>query len=116
MKILSDFHGEQGIVVAASVLGYIMDILTNAENLAMKDEKNPIVMFTTFMKNSPKQMQKIFAVLSEKDPDDYQCDGQEAMVNMLTLANDPLLIGLFTSQSRKGDATSSGSVSGNTEE
>ncbi len=116
MKKLSDFKDKEGIVVASRVLAVIMDMLADKRNFAMKGEDNAIKMFTTFMANSPDKMREIFAILSEQDVRDYHCDGAEAMVNMLLLANDPIVVGLFTLQSQKGDAISSGSVSGNTEE
>ena len=116
MKKLSDFKDSQGIVVASKVLAVIMEILSDSRNLALKDEKNAIKMFTAFMANSPEKMREIFAILSEVDKKDYHCNGAEAMTNMLLLANDPIVVGLFTLQSQKGDANSSGSVSGSTEE
>ena len=116
MKKLSDFKDSQGIVVASKVLAVIMEILSDSRNLALKDEKNAIKMFTAFMANSPEKMREIFAILSEVDEKDYHCNGAEAMTNMLLLANDPIVVGLFTLQSQKGDANSSGSVSGSTEE
>ena len=114
--MLSDFKDEKAICVAADVLSVIMEIFSKKENLKMRGEKNPLKMFSAFMANSPAEMKKIFAILSEKDPETYHCDGAEALTNMLILANDSVLVLLFTSQSRTGDATSSGSVSVNTEE
>lgn len=116
MKKLSDFKDDKGIVIAAQVLAIIMDIFSDQKNLEQRNENNPVKMFSAFMANSPAKMQEMFAVLSECDPADYHCDGAEALTNMLLLANDPVLISLFTSQSQMRDATSSGSVSENTEE
>lgn len=116
MKKLSDFKDERGIEIAAKVLSIIMDILANKKNAEKSNEKTPLAMFSSFMQNSPKEMKRIFAILSEEDEGKYTCDGAEAMQNMLLLANDPILVGLFISQGRKGDATSSGSASENTEE
>ena len=116
MKKLSDFKNEKGIEVAAQVLEVIMEILSDGRNMKQKDAKTPLSMFSAFMQNSPAGMKKIFAILSEKELSDYDCDGAQALANMLVLANDPILIGLFISQSQTGDATSSGSVSENTEE
>ena len=116
MRKLSDFRDEKGIEIAAQVLAIIMDILSNKENMDHTTAKTPLAMFSAFMQNSPKEMRKIFAILSEKDEKDYTCDGAEAMTNMLILANDPILVGLFISQGQTGDATSSGSASENTEE
>ena len=116
MKKLSDFKDTQGIVVASKVLSVIMSILSDHRNLAMNGEQSAIKMFTAFMENSPEKMREIFAILSEKEINEYHCDGAEAMANMLLLANDPIVVGLFTLQSQKGDAISSGSVSESTGE
>ena len=116
MKKLSDFKDTQGIVVASKVLAVIMDILSDHRNLAMNGEQSAIKMFTAFMEHSPSKMREIFAILSEKEINEYHCDGAEAMANMLLLANDPIVVGLFTLQSQMGDANSSGSVSENTRE
>ena len=115
MKKLSDFKDGEGIVAASKVLSCIMDILADKRNLAQQGEKNAVKLFTAFMANSPDKMQEIFAILSEEDPENYHCDGAEAMANMLLLANDPVVISLFLSQSQSRGAISSGSVSETTE-
>ena len=97
MKKPSDFKGEKGIEVAADVLEVCLDILADKKNMEQKNEKQPIKMFSSFMKNSPENMKKIFAILSEIDPAEYDCDAAEAMTNMLLLANDPIMLGLFLS-------------------
>lgn len=116
MKRLSDFKDEKGIEIAANLLEIIMTILSNNKNAEQETAKTPLAMFSAFMKNSPNEMKKIFAILSEEDEAKYTCNGAQAMENMLVLANDPILVGLFISQSRTGDAKSSGSASENTEE
>lgn len=113
MKKLSDFKDGKGIEIAARVLAVIMDILSDQRNLAQKGERNAVKMFSAFMENSPEKMKDIFAILSEVDPKDYHCNGAEALTNMLLLANDPVIISLFTSQSQMRDATSSGSATEN---
>ena len=115
MKKLSDFKDERGIEIASEVLSVIIEMLTDERNRAQNGEKNRFKMFTAFMKNSPDKMKEIFAILSEKDAKTYHCDGAEAMTNMMVLANDPIILGLFLSQSQTGDAKSSGSVSESTE-
>lgn len=114
MKKLSDFKGEKGIEVAADVLEVCLDILADKKNMEQKNEKQPIKMFSSFMKNSPENMKKIFAILSEIDPAEYDCDGAEAMTNMLLLANDPIMLGLFLSPSQSAEGENSGSGSENT--
>ena len=116
MKKLSDFTDEKGIEIASEVLSVILEMIADERNRAQEGEKNKFKMFTAFMRNTPDKMKEIFAILSEKDVKTYHCDGAEAMTNMMVLANDPIILGLFTSQSQTGDAKSSGSVSENTEE
>lgn len=116
MKKLSDFKDGDGIAIAARVLGVIMDMLSDDRNFAQRGEENTLRMFTAFMGNSPDKMREIFAILSEVDPADYHCDGAEAMVNMLFLANDPVIVSLFTSRGQMRGAISSGSVSDHTQE
>ena len=115
MKKLSDFKDEQGIQIACQVFDVIADILSKKENAELKDEKNPLKMFSAFMRNSPAEMMKIFAILSEKEPNEYHIDGAEAMTNMLMLAGDPIVVGLFISQSQMKAVKSSGSASQSTE-
>lgn len=115
MKKLSDFKGRDGIIVASKLTGIIMTILANKVNHDLKNETNPLKLFTAFTENNPDEMMEIFAILCEKDPKNYNPDGSEAMTNLLMLAADPLIVGLFISQGQMGDATSSASPSENTE-
>lgn len=116
MKKLSDFKDEKGIEIASDVLSVIMEMLADDRNRAQQGEKNRFKMFSAFMKNTPDKMKEIFAILSEEDVKSYHCDGAEAMTNLLIMANDPIILGLFISQSQTGDAKSSGSASENTGE
>lgn len=115
MKKLSDFKGDQGIAVAAEVFGLILEIVSDPKNAAHKGS-SPFAMFTAFMKNAPDKMRQIFAVLSEKDPEKYSCDGAEAMMNMAILANDPIMVQLFISQGQRAAGKASGSASESTED
>lgn len=115
MKQLSDFKDEKGIEIAADVLSVIRDILSDEKNREQRSEKRPAKMFSVFMKNSPEKMKEIFAILSEIEPEEYVCDGAEAMTNMLILANDPVMMTLFFSQSQSAEEKISGSGLENTE-
>lgn len=115
MKKLSDFKDEKGIEIASEVLSVIMEMLADERNREQEGEKNRFKMFSSFMKNTPGKMKEIFAILSEEDVKTYHCDGAEAMTNLLIMANDPIILGLFLSQSQTGDAKSSGSASENIE-
>lgn len=113
MKKLAEFKGADAIRVAAKVMGVLSRILADERNRTAKAD-NVMQLFLQFCENSPKEMTEIFAILSEKDPDTYAPDGAEAFENLKTLANDPAIAGLFLSQRRTGDATSSGAASANT--
>lgn len=116
MKKLSDFKDADGIVVASKIFSSIMRILANEKNREQSTAQNPFDMFSAFMANSPDEMHEIFAVLCEVDRDEYHCDGTESLINMMVLANDPVIVSLFISQGQKGDAKTSVSASENTEE
>ena len=64
MKKLADFKNEEGIVVASKILPIIIEILSVEKNRESENEKNPLAMFSNFMKNSPAEMKRIFAIIS----------------------------------------------------
>ncbi len=115
MKKLSDFKGVDALVTAAKVMGVLVRILSQEENKDAKAD-NVAKLFWQFAENTPQEMMEIFAILSEKDPETYACDGAEALANLKDLANDPAIAGLFLSQRQTGDATSSGAASANTKD
>ena len=110
---LSDFRDEEAIVVVGELLDPILCILQDVSNRDVELSGNYVKMFSQIFKNSPKEMMRIFAILNRKDPETYTCTAVEVMGNIVSLASDAELIGLFTSQGQTGDATSSGSVSVN---
>ena len=115
MKKLADFKGTDAIRAAAKVLGILSRILSDERNKDAKAD-NVMGLFLQFAENSPNEMREIFAVLSEQDAKTFQPDGAEAFACLKTLANDPAIAGLFLSQRRTGDATSSGAASENTKD
>ena len=113
MKKLAEFKGTDAIRTAAKVLGILSRILSDERNKHAKAD-NVMGLFLQFAENSPQEMTEIFAVLSEQDPETFAPDGAEAFDCLKTLAHDPAIAGLFLSQRRTGDATSSGAASANT--
>ena len=115
MKQLSEFTDERGVQVAADVLCALTNIRKNEKNKKYFESGKDLTvaeMLSEAMKNTPEEMMKIFAVLSEKDPAEYHCTASEAMINTMLLAADNSFLLLFISQSREAKAaTSSGSVS-----
>ena len=113
MQRLSDFKNEEAVIVVGELLDPILAILQDVANASIELDGNYIKMFSQIFKNSPKQMLHIFAILSRQKPEEYTCTATEVMANIVTIATDAELIGLFTSQSRMGDARSSGNASVN---
>ena len=95
IKQLSEFDGEKGVVIAAQILNEYMVMLRDSRNEATQNAETHSQMLTQFMANSPKSMMKIFAILSEENPAEYNCNAAEAAVNIMKMANDPILRDLF---------------------
>lgn len=110
MKKLSEFEGVEGVEKAAEVMEEITEISANEKN-TVDNNDSLIKMYTMFMKNNPRNMMNIFAILSDEDPKEYTCNGAEAVQNMYFLISDRLVNTLFISQVRKTGATSSGPAS-----
>ena len=118
MKKLSDFKGAAAMAVATKLTRVIMAILADERNRAIKEGAANWELFTSLAENNPDEMTEILAIMNEKTVEEYEheCDGNKVMTDLLSLASDPLIIGLFISRGQKGDATSSVSRSENTEE
>jgi hypothetical protein len=114
MKRLSDFKDEAGIAVVADLLEPIFSILAKSDNKKMAD-KSGVAMLTGFFKNSPSDMKKVLAILSEVDPAEYHCNGITVARDLITLASDKELLSLFTSAEPATPTESLGSASENTE-
>lgn len=108
MKKLSDFKDEQGAVVVAKLLPPIFDIIQNAANKEAKG-KSPIDFVSDILANTPSATMKIFAILSETEPDEYHTNAAEILKNVVTLATDDDMMALFGLQ--RQTTTSSGSAS-----
>lgn len=111
MKKLSEFKDEQGAVVVAKLLPPIFEIIQNAANKESKN-KSPIDFVSDILANTPSATMKIFAILSEVEPEEYHTDAIEIMKNVITLATDDELMSLFGLQ--RQTKTSSGSASEST--
>lgn len=118
MKKLSDFKGREAMTVATKVTRVIMAILADERNRTVKEGTPHWELFMTLAENNPDEMTEILAIMNEKTVEEYEneCDGNRVMADLLSLASDPLIIGLFISRGQKGDAISSVSRSENTEE
>ena len=109
---LSDFKDEKGVEVVAKLLLPIANIASNAKN-AESLEKGGIAFASALLLNNAKDVMAMFAILNDKEPEEYHCDGATVLVDTFNMITDPPLMALFGLQSKT--APSSGSASENTE-
>lgn len=114
MKKLSEFKNEDGVIVISRLLQPVFRIVQRMSEMERPTDMKTMDFVSAMLEASPKDVIEIFAILSETPVEDYECNGASIMVNALTLASDAELMGLFGLQSQT--QTSSGSVSGTTED
>lgn len=105
---LSDFKDEKGIEVVAKLLVPIGNIANNAKNAVAKDE-GYLAFASALLQNNASDVKAMLAILNDKNPDDYHCDGATVLVDTYNMLSDPALMALFGLQSKT--STSSGSAS-----
>lgn len=112
---LSEYHGEEALDVLADMIEPAGEIMSDKE-IGEVFKKNRFKAIGMAIKNHKKAVMQIMAAIDGVPVDEYKCNVFTLPVKILELLNDPDLIQLFTYQGQTGDANSSGSVSGNTEE
>lgn len=113
MKRLSEFEGEQGVIIVAKLMKPLYNVVAKIKDIKEPEKMSPIELITTMLENSPKDVKEIFAILSETPVDEYECNAATIMVDTLKLASDEQFMSLFGSQSQT--QTSFGSASETTE-
>ncbi len=113
MKRLSEFKNEEAVIVISRLLQPIFRILERIRDIKRPENMPPMQLVSEMLEASPKDVVEIFAILSEKPVEEYECNGAEMMANALKLASDKEFMELFGLQSQT--ETSSGSASENTE-
>lgn len=111
---LSDYKNEQAIEVAAKIMSPICKIVSNPENKKMQGN-NKLEFATAMLQNNPVEVKELLAILSGKNPDEYQCNGVTAMVGLFEMLSDPEMMELFGLQSKTEGRSCSGAQSENTE-
>ena len=114
---LSEFKDEKGIEVVAQLLVPISKIVSNKENAAiqkrLKDQGGSMLDFASAMlRNSPRAVMDMLAILDGKDPEHYHCSAATALRDVFNMLSDPELLSLFGLQSQT--PVSSGSASEST--
>lgn len=108
---LSDFHDEQAIEVVARLLEPISRIAGNAENARAKGD-NLAAFAGALLRNNPRDVMEMLAILSGKESADYHCTAASVLADVFQMLSDPELLRLFGLQSKT--AVSSGSASAHT--
>ncbi len=109
---LSAFKDEKGVEVVAKLLGPLGRIVSNKENADMKD-KSLLQFASTLMRNNPKDIIAMLAILDGKEPEEYHCSAASILADVLNMLSDEELLQLFGV--RRQNPASSGSASENTE-
>lgn len=108
---LSDFKDEKAVEVVAKLLVPIMSIASNKENEKAKD-KGGIAFASALLQNNKKDILAIFAILNEKEPEEYHCDAAKVLLDTFTLISDPALMSLFGLQRQTVASSGSASTTG----
>lgn len=109
---LSDFKDEKALEVVAALIDPICEIVQSPENKAARKEA-PIKFVQSVLRNSPKAVMAMMAILNDEDPETFHCTSVSVVKNALEMFSDPDLMELFGLQS--GTQPSSGSASETTE-
>lgn len=104
---LSDYKDEKAIEVIADLLVPIGNIALNKDKIQKTGTTAHFV--SELMKNNPKDVLAIIAILNGVKPEDYHCSAISVFKDAIELFQDPDLMELFGLQSET--KTSSGSVS-----
>lgn len=111
MKI-SDFKGEEGIILLADILDPATEIMSDEKVMKLAqgvaNESVPQLSFVSvLLKNHAKSILKILALLNKKDVETYNPSIVELTKEILEMLDDEELMNLFHSQGLlKGDESS----------
>lgn len=115
---LSDYKGEEALLVLADLIEPVGEIMTDKEVLKdLTKGGNKFSAIAVAIRKHTKAVIALLAALERKDPVEYAHEVTLATLpaKLLEILNDPELAQLFTSQGQTGDATSFGSASEKTE-
>ena len=111
---LSEIRGEAAIELLADILEPAAIIMADPEvEKVIKADKPKIIIASTLLKNHPKEILKILALLNQEDLETYKPSLLVLPKMVIDLLNDEELMNLFHSQSQLKEDESSASVSEN---
>lgn len=92
---LSEFKDGKGIEVVAKLL---MPISNIAKNKANAGAGNAIELAAAMLRNNPKDVMAVLAILDDKDPQDYHCTAASILADIVNMLSDEELLQLFGAQ------------------
>lgn len=113
---LSEIKGEKAIEAIAEIIEPATEILNDPKVKLAARSKNIAAATSIALKNHPKQVLHVLAVLDGEDPESYEPSLLEIPKKLIDLFSDPELSALFTSSDQIEAAESSGPQSENTED
>lgn len=115
---LADFKGEKGIAIAARIMRPIAMIVNNPKVKELHEQKGVTVldMVGAMVENEPEQAMELFAILNEKDVEEYKANSTAAnlLEDLYSMFADDDLMSLFGLRAKKTEKTPSSSATGNT--
>ena len=112
---LSEYQGEAALDILADLIEPAGEIMSDKE-IGDVFKENRFKAIGLAIRNHKKAVMQILATMDGVPVDEYKCNVFSLPVKILEILNDPEMIQLFQYQGQTGDAKSSGSASGNTEE
>lgn len=113
MRKLSEYKDDEAIEVLADILEPVCMICADKEvQDSMSGPK--LVIARTCMKNHPKEVRQIMAILDGVPFEDYHIGVFDLPIKMLEILNDEDLINFFRSQGQMGSSNTFGSATENT--
>ena len=112
---LSEIKGEHALEVIADLIDPISKLLKDEKFKKKIQGGNKLDAIKYLLKNHPKNVIEIFAIINDKDPETYAPNLIELPMMLMDLINDPDVMSLFGSQDQNTQLASSGPATGNTE-
>lgn len=106
---LSDIKGDKAFEVLADLLTPIKALALDAD-IVKASEESYFDAVQVALRNHPREMKDILAILDLKDPETYEVTLATLPVKVMELLDDPDLKVLFTSQSQTEELTPTGSA------
>ena len=112
---LSEIKGEQALDVLADLIEPASEIMTDKMVVASAKNGQKMRAIKLAIKNHKRAVIEILAALDGAEADEYEVNVLTLPAKLLEILNDPLVMGLFTSQGQNLEKTSSGSAMENIE-